>query len=818
VCDSRLQLLADRLQSGTIKVLSFDVFQTLLIRPFSLLEGGYLSLARRFKNKGLLREHISVEQFAYLRHENEIEINKRERKRFGFISVTLAQVYESLKKLFKETDSTILQKEELLHEKEHTMLNPLFLPILKQAKSLRIPIIIVSDTCYSQEDLSFLLDGLPEKPMHIFSSAEYYRKTDGVFKEVLKVLQIPASELYHVGDHFEADFLASKVQSVDCLQYAAPEYFQSIRKQEEKQFQNSELTRFSNRAYLQDIRESCLFSEKLVSKTVREQFFFQYGASIFGPIFSSYIHWIYRRVQELSISTVVFLMREGDLLYPLYESMENLNTRNIKYKQAWTSRYCVELASIIEGTVEELSSLVNTKLYRKTLKEFTDSLGIFFDAVPSLKGLEHTFLYSKSFIHWVAQEIIKYQKEEVLKASAQKRKNLIHYFKNIMEGAKGVCAFVDLGYSGTIQKSLDKIFKYEGMEFQTYFFYMMSTVSSAKLINKGSVFESFLIHMGKPTEVQNRLTAEVELLELLSQGVLGSLLSFDSQGQVEVDKNHLPLQQLHEGLQAQEGIRAFHQEVLTKGLSDKLMEEVSSNEFKASLRSILVRAVLHPTLVEVQYLREWQHEHNCGEGTTARLISKNLETSPQISYLSHKDYHELRDPDALWAGGQRALLSKEVGFFLVPSFDKGGGCVWASKYVGMSTVLALGANNELLDSCSEPLYTNPFQKFHTFLKLDTFPELVEFVIVLQMEGQYIPENIGVVCNYYTISSREKQLKEEVDLYWQKEGQQFFSKVSWCKKKTYWIQLSLYGSLRPVSYQSGESRQEVLSYKAAQAGC
>ena len=817
MCDSRLQLLADRLQSGTIKVLSFDVFQTLLIRPFSLLEGGYLSLARRFKNKGLLREHISVEQFAYLRHENEIEINKRERKRFGFISVTLAQVYESLKKLFKETDSTILQKEELLHEKEHTMLNPLFLPILKQAKSLRIPIIIVSDTCYSQEDLSFLLDGLPEKPMHIFSSAEYYRKTDGVFKEVLKVLQISASELYHVGDHFEADFLASKKQGITCLQYAAPEYFQFIRKQEEKQFQNSELTRFSNRAYLQDIRESCLFSEKLVSKTVREQFFFQYGASIFGPIFSSYIHWIHRRVQELSISTVVFLMREGDLLYPLYESMENLNTRNIKYKQAWASRYCVELASIIEGTVEELSSLVNTKLYRKTLKEFTDSLGIFFDAVPSLKGLEHTFLYSKSFIHWVAQEIIKYQKEEVLKASAQKRKNLIHYFKNIMEGAKGVCAFVDLGYSGTIQKSLDKIFKYEGMEFQTYFFYMMSTVSSAKLINKGSVFESFLIHMGKPTEVQNRLTAEVELLELLSQGVLGSLLSVDSQGQVEVDKNHLPLQQLHEGLQAQEGIRAFYHEVLTKGLSDKLMEEVSSNEFKASLRSILVRAVLHPTLVEVQYLREWQHEHNCGEGTTARLISKNLETSPQISYLSHKDYHELRDPDALWAGGQRALLSKEVGFFLVPSFDKGGGCVWASKYVGMSTVLALGANNELLDSCSEPLYTNPFRKFHTFLKLDTFPELVEFVIILQMEGQYIPENIGVECNYYTISSREKQLKEEVDLYWQKEGQQFLSKVSWCKKKTYWIKLSLYGSLRPVSNQSGESRQEGLSYKAAQVG-
>lgn len=188
-------------------IVSFDVFDTLLLRPYAKPTDMFYDLEKVNRLENFHDERIEAEKNArQLSLSPEKEVN-------------LFEIYQELAKIYS-MDAQKYAPQELRMEKEKCFLNQDFIPILEKLSEKHQYVIAVSDMYLPKKELADLLDKCGAQGIKdIFVSCEYgVGKANGLLFEAVKKAY-PDKSIVHVGDNLHSDVIGCKQCGITGILY-----------------------------------------------------------------------------------------------------------------------------------------------------------------------------------------------------------------------------------------------------------------------------------------------------------------------------------------------------------------------------------------------------------------------------------------------------------------------------------------------------------------------------------------------------------------------------------------------------------------------
>lgn len=335
---NEIEGIASEISKSTIKVVSFDVFDTLLLRPV-------LEPADTFR---LMENKLDIRNFHNMRITAEAEARKY--KSVYTEDITLDDIYNMYEKLFHATKE---EKEKLKREElklEYTILyeRKTAKYLYEKAKAEKKEIIIISDMYLSSEFLDKVLckngyDGYK----HIYVSSE-----TGVLKGTKKMYQVVLSELamqgirpeevLHIGDNKRSDVECAIACGMRAFHLPRPvekrTNCRQLRRVYEFILQDSLNT---NNAMLYGVMLNLYFDDPFVD--FHRSTYFNGDPRLMGywfaPLMTGYTKWMIEQVEKYNIEQLLWVWRDGYLPSILFHSMRGYFTkRDIESKKIYMGR------------------------------------------------------------------------------------------------------------------------------------------------------------------------------------------------------------------------------------------------------------------------------------------------------------------------------------------------------------------------------------------------------------------------------------------------------------------------------------------------
>ena len=206
---------------GNRSIISLDCFDTLVWREVMAPTDAFYRLSEypRFQKLGLtVRSRISGESAA--RSARQLRDAKHE--------VSLDEIYRHTVPNAADDEITQLVADELALEKEICFAFAPMLSLVRRAKAAGKRVIIVSDTYFDEQQLGELiaaalgvasLNGLIDQ---VFCSSRFgVSKFNGLFADVLRELNVDASDILHIGDNVAADVAGASKSGIQGVHFSA---------------------------------------------------------------------------------------------------------------------------------------------------------------------------------------------------------------------------------------------------------------------------------------------------------------------------------------------------------------------------------------------------------------------------------------------------------------------------------------------------------------------------------------------------------------------------------------------------------------------
>ncbi len=188
----------EKLQLDNISIVSFDVFDTLIIR-------------QGIKNPSDVFKLIDTDDLNF--KSKRISAEKSARTNSGLEDIKLCDIYDNL---FPDdfNKARECEKKEINTEIRVCKANPKALNYFNKIKNSGKRIIIVSDMYLQKETIEKLLKNcnydVDEVPIYVSSEYGKTKKSGSLFKKVLENEKIDACKVMHIGDNLISDYLNSK--------------------------------------------------------------------------------------------------------------------------------------------------------------------------------------------------------------------------------------------------------------------------------------------------------------------------------------------------------------------------------------------------------------------------------------------------------------------------------------------------------------------------------------------------------------------------------------------------------------------------------
>lgn len=285
---------------GDANVISFDIFDTLLDRPYINPTDLFLHIEKVTGIKGFQAQRIKAEKKARRRHRDQAD-------------VTFDQIYEEL-----DAKYASLKQEELRYEKELLYPKKDAKTIYDEAVKAGKTIIAVSDMYLPQAFLEEVLQAKGyTKISHVFvSNAENCCKGDGgLFRKVMEYMNIEPSDMVHIGDNYESDKRAPE-------QLGIRAYYRPTNVQ--KMFASPAMAKFKFFSKTNpDLSTSIvtgLYARHYAENTMLSAFM-ELGYYMGGPLAVGYCQHIHKVAKERGNDAIIFVSRDGYALHQVYRKM-----------------------------------------------------------------------------------------------------------------------------------------------------------------------------------------------------------------------------------------------------------------------------------------------------------------------------------------------------------------------------------------------------------------------------------------------------------------------------------------------------------------
>lgn len=335
-------------QADDIKVISFDVFDTLICRPVEAPADLYafLEIAVIEELGGL------ADGFAKVRLNAEVTV----RKGSDLGEITLDMIYDYIQKFYgisKEKTEKI-KSIELDLEANAVRQRPFGHWLFDIAKQSGKRVVLISDMYLPYHALERMLENCgygKESYESLFVSSDYgARKKEGeLFDLVIPVIGVKPEEILHVGDNVVADIEQPRKRGMKA--------FRLVRALDRIRQNRLYYDLFNPRMGAGEIGRSVivgtlagkLFEGSPVDGWDNSLFAgdsYNLGYSALGPILLGYSLWLRRKANQDGISDLYFLSREGWILQRAYEIFFQSNPESPRAHYLMASRRASRVAAI----------------------------------------------------------------------------------------------------------------------------------------------------------------------------------------------------------------------------------------------------------------------------------------------------------------------------------------------------------------------------------------------------------------------------------------------------------------------------------------
>ena len=518
------------------RVISFDIFDTLLLRNVLKPTDIFKIVEQEIEIKGFAKKRFLAERIA------RTKTLKKE--------ITLDDIYAELTNLLN-LNRSISEKAKLIEietEKKFLRPNPFIKDLYNLARKEGKIIYMISDMYLPKKVIKELLskNGYKEYNDLYVSSEHVLVKGDGsLFKKVMEDQNISPNEWLHVGDNEYADIKMAETLGISTFYF--PKVYKQAGYDTGSAFDDSYSLAYS---IMRAIQINTAFTNPDLPYWEK-----------FAMLNSSSIHygfasWIAN--QDLPSNDLYFLARDGYIVKKVYEEFQKKipAISNIKTHYLYASRMSLQLPSLILTSKDELlyTLLLVNRAFKETVtvKDIMSLVNIPKEQyLPVLKnvGLKTekdplTELNRSKFNNLV----IKLYPQ--IKKNLKKKLSLIkEYFKQEGLYKHNKAGFVDIGWRGSVQKSIQDIINKE-----TYGYYLGVVDTAHDAIRKN--IKGYLLQYNQPLQISEILHRDIMMFEFIFSAPEGTVLGFKKVGakiKPVIDKNENPeyikaVKEMHRGV------------------------------------------------------------------------------------------------------------------------------------------------------------------------------------------------------------------------------------------------------------------------------
>jgi len=448
-----IEILSKLIELDTIKLVSFDIFDTLILRPvinprniFYFLDMNYQKIFGKKRIKNISKIRIEC--------ENELI------SEMGVENVTIDLIYERLKNKIKldENQANKLKNYEITLEVDLSECNQEIFHILERAKKIGKKIVLTTDMYLTSQYIVLILNKFNIEYDVLYISADVKKRKDkgDLYDEIILKEKIQPFEILHIGDNEISDYLIPLKRGILSFHYIP--YNLKTKKRFSGKFKD-------NTQEITSIFLGFLFNEEnnLVSiENMKYTNLYDFGYYSLGPfLLAIMLNILFSNEIQNKYNTLFFSSRDGYLPYKVYEILKKYIKKGITGKYIYCGRRALSIAYYADNVLDYLSKIYKyvcqlNAIY--TIKDLFSSLDIEKYYVEK-NNFVNDDLNFKDFISDI----------DALSLEFKKRKsNAIQYFYQLFNDVKKGIIF-DCGYSGSVSdyiykltnKSLDKIYLWE---------------------------------------------------------------------------------------------------------------------------------------------------------------------------------------------------------------------------------------------------------------------------------------------------------------------------------------------------------------------
>ena len=490
-----------------VEVISFDVFDTLFVRPFVDPEDAF----------DLVGERLGVANFRELRRRAQTVAFQR-MAATQRSEIRLDDIYNCMVGLPSGISCRQASNAELELELAATLPNPELIPLFRELAKAYL-VVIVSDMYLPQEFFERLFErhGLPKVPMFVSCEHDATKRDRGeLFNRMIAELDIDPERVLHVGDNAVSDVQRGREKGLKTLHYvnsAAIDY------------EVSGLLGTSIAASMVKLQEHRPSTDSLYSLG------FRFG----GPAAMGLLEWVRDQAIEDRIDVILFVARDGFVLDKIASSGHVSRLPPHHYFPG--SRVSFALATIQEQNFDCWLDFLLSGALGLSPDEVLARVGV---CVPEASVMQQLGLGDEVLLG--PEEMVRMRRflsayrAEFIKVGQQNRRGLFNLLLQMGVRSDMRVAMVDVGWAGTTQETMVNALR--GMLDIEIFGYYLALVDSPECrrrreqMSMKGLLESSLVGAEKMSRLYERRVGVELMFSAPHEAIIGYAL--EPAGQVRV--------------------------------------------------------------------------------------------------------------------------------------------------------------------------------------------------------------------------------------------------------------------------------------------
>ncbi|MBR1131005.1 HAD family hydrolase [Bradyrhizobium iriomotense] len=634
---------------------SFDVFDTFLLRACTSPDGVF---ERTYELSGISRTcpNVSV-SFVQHRIQAEGRARRAAKEKRGAVEVQIEDIYSFFPfNLFGLTrrDLSDLVESEFAAELELCRVNPDMLRQYSEMKRAGHRVGFISDTYWDSARLARLLRACRPGLVwdFLYASCDHGSgKSEALFAKYLTEQGVDAGASFHIGDNEHADIKGARRHGIRPRYY--PQASRELTSKLQRETALFELLCPGVPSRLD--HGSRTLRRMTAARSAERSPAFHLGATVLGPVMTAFDAFVAGRCEQIAGPgrrvALGFLGRDGFLSHRIWQDLHGATSAYLEINRRVSLMASADTMQPLVDFLAKIAKL-DAPTFRNMVKVLPPKVAAFFAKSPDgiVTGQE------------LAEALPALMETgELLELATIQRARLLAYLRHAIPDFDDCTDLVlaDLGYSGSVQKALRRVFDLEGINIRLHGAYLISLDDCFDDLAEQDSATGFISDLVIAPHAKRMLLRNVALLEQACCSADGSVRDYDGD-QVLREINPHSASQIALAAEIQAGALAF-----AAGAGD-VARDFSLSPYAAPDVAVrwsaatLARLLLLPDDDELALLGGLQHDVNLGTQALAPMLDRDFVRN-QITARGLSAACTSAGPP-MWLAGSFALMSPSYAY------------------------------------------------------------------------------------------------------------------------------------------------------------